>query len=215
MCAPGHPTETEPDLPLSFWVSPMEVQVSSGLLQGQRLWVQQTWVWHKPSWRRSPLTPPLSHQNFHRTGETDSWRAQTKPCVHQDPGERSSDPKTDWPSLSHECTGVSGRGVGQWWPAAGSGALSVIVCAQEDLLKEVTIIFITSTIVWPQVQQHGGNTAPPKAENLIKDLLSKAPPIRPRPSFPLSQSLPSGNFHKPVCLIHQRADRMKTTITEI
>ena len=35
---------------------PVEVQVSSGLLQG--LWVQQTWVWHKPSWRRSPLTPP-------------------------------------------------------------------------------------------------------------------------------------------------------------
>ena len=25
---------------------------------GQGLWVQQTWVWHKPSWRRSPLTPP-------------------------------------------------------------------------------------------------------------------------------------------------------------
>ena len=24
--------------------------------------------------------------------ETDSWRAQTEPCVHQDPGERSSDP---------------------------------------------------------------------------------------------------------------------------
>ena len=31
-------------------------------------------------------------QNFHRTGETDSWRAQTKLCAHQDPGERSSDP---------------------------------------------------------------------------------------------------------------------------
>ena len=37
-------------------VSPVEVQVSSGLPQGQGLWVQQTWVWHKPSWRRSPLT---------------------------------------------------------------------------------------------------------------------------------------------------------------
>ena len=24
--------------------------------------------------------------------ETDSWRAQTKPCAHQYPGERSSDP---------------------------------------------------------------------------------------------------------------------------
>ena len=34
-------------------------------------------------------------QNLHRTGETDSWRAQTKPCAHQDPGERSSDPKRD------------------------------------------------------------------------------------------------------------------------
>ena len=39
------------------WVSPVEVRVSSGLLQGQGLWVQQTWVWHKPSWRRLPLTP--------------------------------------------------------------------------------------------------------------------------------------------------------------
>ena len=53
-----------------IWVSPVEVRVSSGLLLG--LWVQQTWVWHKPSWRRSPLTPPLNHQNLHRT---DSWRA--------------------------------------------------------------------------------------------------------------------------------------------
>ena len=29
-----------------------------------------------------------------------------------------------------------------------------------DLLK-VTIIIITSTIVWPQVKKHGGNIAPP------------------------------------------------------
>ena len=36
--------------------------------------------------------------------------------------------------------------------AAGLGALSVAVHAW-DLLKEVTIIFITSTIVWPQVKQ--------------------------------------------------------------
>ena len=80
---------TDQDLPLSGWVSPVEVQVSSCQLQGQRFWVQQTWLWHKPSWRRSPLTPPQSHQNLHGTGETDSWRSQTKPCVHQDPGERS------------------------------------------------------------------------------------------------------------------------------
>ena len=51
-------------------------------------------------------------------------------------------------------------------------------------------------------------------ENWIKDLLSIALAIRTRPSFPLSQSLPSGSFHKPLILPHQRADRLKTTITE-
>ena len=30
-----------------------------------------------------------------------------------------------------------------------------------DLLKEVAIFFITSTIVWPQVKYQGGNTALP------------------------------------------------------
>ena len=40
--------------------------------------------------------------------------------------------------------------MGWWWPAAALGALSVAVYVW-DLLKEVTMIFITSTIVWPQV----------------------------------------------------------------
>ena len=44
LCAPGprDPKETEPDLRLSVWVSPVEVQAISGLPQGQRLCVQQT-----------------------------------------------------------------------------------------------------------------------------------------------------------------------------
>ena len=44
------------------------------------------------------------------------------------------------------CLSVSGGGVGQRWPAAGLGALSVVIHAW-NLLREVTIIFITSTIV--------------------------------------------------------------------
>ena len=55
-------------------------------------------------------------QNFHKTGKTDSCRAQTKPCAHQDPGEMSSDPSRDWGRLSCQCSGVS-RGVdlqGHW-----------------------------------------------------------------------------------------------------
>ena len=51
-------------------------------------------------------------------------------------------------------------------------------------------------------------------QNWITDLPSMALPIRTRPSFPVGQSLPSGSFHRPLSLLHQRADRMKTTITE-
>ena len=50
---------------------------------------------------------------------------------------------------------------------------------------------------------------------LCFDLLSMALPIRTRLSFPLSQSLPSGNVHEPFILPYQRADRMKTIIKGI
>ena len=33
-------------------------------------------------------------------------------------------------------------------------------------------------------------------------------------TFALSESLPSVSFHKPLVLLHQRADRLKTTILE-
>ena len=93
------------------------------------------------------------------------------------------------------------------------GALSVAVHAW-GLLKEVAIIFITSTTVWPQANKREGTQPHPSTENWIKDLLSMALPSRIRPNFPLSQSLPSGGFLKPLILLHQRADRMKTTATE-
>ena len=170
-------------------------------------------LWHKPSWRRSPLTPPQSRladnprteeQLYQRNSRTvkkvlgpttdfptlgsgkgtenpqgiclwrpggfgyriyiglgkHSWRAQTKPCAHQDSGGGSSDPTRGWPRLACECPGVSSRGRGWQWPAAGSGALSAAVHAG-DLLKEVTVIFITSTKVWSQIRQQGGDTVPP------------------------------------------------------
>ena len=59
-----------------------------------------------------------------------------------------------------------------------------------------------------------GTQIHPSTENWIKYLLSMALPIRTRPSFPLSQSLPSGSFHTPLSLLQQRADRLKNTITE-
>ena len=114
------------------------------------------------------INPTIELSELTQDWEIDSWRAQTEPCVHQDPGERSSDPTGHCPGLARECPGVSGRGMGQQWPAAGLGALSVAVNAW-DLLKEVTIIFITSTIVWPQVNSREGTQLYPSTENCIKD----------------------------------------------
>ena len=129
----------------------LRVWVSSGLLWGQGFWVQESWAWHKPSWRRSPLTHHRAMRMYvHRTGETDSGRAQMKLCI-LGPRKKSSDPARNWPRLACECPGVSDGGVGQPWPAAGSGALSVAVLTL-DLLKEVNFIVITSTIVWHQVK---------------------------------------------------------------
>ena len=61
--------------------------------------------------------------------------------------------------------------MGRQWlaaPAAGLGALSVAVLAK-DLLKEVTIIFITSNIVCPQVNNGEGTQPHPSTEDWIKD----------------------------------------------
>ena len=82
-----------------------------------------------------------------------------------------------------------------------------------DLLKTVAIVYITSTIIWPQVNNRERTQLYPSTKNWIEDLLSMAPPIRTRPRFPLSHSLPSGNFHKPLILLHQRADRLKSQQT--
>ena len=134
--------------------------------------------------------------------------------MHQEPGERNSVPTTDWARLVCECPGVPSRSMGWQWPAEGSGELNTTVRAQ-ILLKEVTITIITPTVVWLQVKQKGGKHSPPhQQKNWIKDLLIMAPLIRIRSSFPHSKSLSSGSFHKCLILIHQRADRMKTTITE-
>ena len=67
---------------------------------------------------------------------------------------------------------------------------------------------------WPQVNSRERTQLHPSTENWIKDLLSMATPIRTRPSFPLSQLLPLGSFHKPLFLLHQGADKLNTAITE-
>ena len=68
-------------------------------------------------------------------------------------------------------------------PAAGLGALSAAVPTWV-FLKEVTIIFITSTIVPSQVNNRAGTQSYSSTENWIKDLLNMAPPIQSKTPFP-------------------------------
>ena len=171
----------------------------------------QTWVWHKPCWGRSPIAHHRATRTYTGLGKQ-TLGGHKQNLVHTRTQEkRAMTPQETDPDLPVKCPGVSGGGLGQWWPAAGLGALSAAVCAG-DILKAVP--FITSTIVWPQVNSMGGIQLLPSTGNWIKNLLSMAPPIRTRPNFPLSQSLPSGSLHKPLILLFQRTDRLKTTITE-
>ena len=139
------PRDPQTEIELCLSVS-CGVRVSSGLLQGQGIWVQQTWVWHKPFSRRSPLTPPYSRQNLHRTGKQTlggkKWNL-LHTTAYQDPGERGSESTRDWPRLAHECPGCFDRGMRWWWPAAG---LLHTDCSSVWMgpFEKVTNIFINS-----------------------------------------------------------------------
>ena len=70
-------------------------------------------------------------------------------------------------------------------------------------------IFQTRVLEWAAISfsnSREGTQLHPSTENWIKDLLSMAPPIRTRSSFPLNESLALESFHKPLVLLHQRAD---------
>ena len=84
-------------------VSAGEVQISSGLLQGQGLWVQQTWVWCKPSWRRrSPLTHHRAARTHTEGGKQTLGGTNRTLCTRTQEEEQ-------WPHkrLTQTCPGVS------------------------------------------------------------------------------------------------------------
>ena len=57
----------------------------------------------------------------------DSWRAQTKPCVPPDPRKEAVITTKDWARPVCACLMTSCVGMGQQWPATGTGALATEV----------------------------------------------------------------------------------------
>ena len=193
----------------SVSVSPAEAWVSSGLLQEAGALGTVDLVWHKPSWRKALLIPPMSHQNLHRTGETDSWRAQTKAYVHRDPGE--SDPTRDWPDLPVSrrpcgkrgsvvaCCRVGGTACSSTSRGPFEGSYHYLHYLHHSLASgqitdrehsSVHQLKIEWKIYWHGLTHQNKTQFPPQ-----------------------SVSLP-GSFHKPLIHLHQRAHRLKTTNIE-
>ena len=156
------------------------------------------------------INPTIELPELTQDWEANSWRAQTEPCVHQekgavtpqetDPGLPVSvweSPADVWVSggllygLGTECNTVCMGPCG--------GCRHCIHCLHHSLVT---------------CQTTGREHNPIYEQKIELKVLSMVPPITARPSFPLSQSLPSGSFHKPLILLHQREDRLKTAITE-
>ena len=143
-------------------MSSVEIRVSSKLPRGQWLCLQQTGD------GISLLEVVAINSTIEPPELTQVWgnrllEGTNRTCVHQDPGERSSDPTRHWPRLADVSRSLQQR--------RGS---AVACCKVEGtecssaLLKNVDTIFITSTIVWPQLNNREGTQPHLWTENWIK-----------------------------------------------
>ena len=103
--------------------------------------------------------------------------------------------------LACECPGVSGGGEGRRWPAAGGGTECSSACMGPSEGRRHYPHYRRHSLASGQTT--GREHSPVCFQQKIEDLLSMALPVRTRPSFPLSQSLPSRSFPKPLILLHQ------------
>ena len=102
------------------------------------------------------------------------------------------------------------------------------LCAQEARRKEKcphkrmsqTSLWVSRSLQWRVNSLASGQTigrkhSPTHQQKIgLKIYWAWPQPSEQDPGSPLSQLFPSGSFHKPLIPLHQRADRMKTTITE-
>ena len=155
----------------------------------------------------------------HRTGgyRRQSWRAQTKPCVHQNSGVKQRphrslnrnhllvlegllwSHRSERPHHRDRGAGSSSPEDGPWHESSWRSPLSLPWSPQTQGLVSTG-----------QKNTREGAQPHPSEDNWIKALLSKALPARARSTFSHCQSLPSGSLHKPLSLLHQKADRRIT-----
>ena len=159
LCTPGpmDHTETETEMCWSISCGGMGQQwtaTGAGALSAADLGMTQALLEEvaiNPTKELPELTQDWGNRLLEGTNKTLCTRTQEKGAVT---------PQETDPVLPVNAQESLARGMGQQWPAPGLGVLNITVCAQ-DLLKEVTIIFITPTIAWSQVKQQRGKTVLP------------------------------------------------------
>ena len=134
----------------------------------------------------------FDYRTFTGLEETESWRGQQN-LVHTRTQEKGAvTPEQTVPDLTCVCLGVSGGGVGrQWLPWSQGHRLEQSCEARHAGINSF---------------ERGHHYDHYPYHSLVQD--------QTRSSFLHNQSLLSGGLHKPLILIYQRADRMKTTVTE-
>ena len=121
------------------------------LPQGQGLWVQQTWVWHRPHHRAPRTYIGLGKQIL---------GGHKQNLMHTRIQEKGAEtPQETDPDLPESAQGPSAEA----WVSCGLWQCR----GHWDLLKEVSIVFITSTIVWSQVRQQRGPQSRPSTESCV------------------------------------------------
>ena len=89
--------------------------------------IPPTKIPHLQKQRRSPnkmVGGTQSHLKSNFRHARDTQRVYKKHCAHQDPGKGAVTSTRDWTRPVFEYLSVSCRGMGQQWPAAGTGALA-------------------------------------------------------------------------------------------
>ena len=149
----GPPQETEPDLPLSVWVSPAEAWVSSGLPPRQGLWLKQIWEARHVS---PTIEPPELTQD---------WGNRLLEGTNKTLCTSGSRRKDQWPHkrLTQTCLWVFMSLHQRYGSVVACYRVGSTGCGNGSTrpFEDVSIIFITFTIVWPEVKQQRGNIAPP------------------------------------------------------
>ena len=136
-------------------------------------------------------------------GNIEFWTAQTKPCVHQDPGERSSDPTIDWARLAVSVPESAACRVVRGTDSSSPGWRSMLAEWRRLPLSLPQFGLRPNSGAW-------GEYSPTHQQKIWLKIYWSWPCEH----FPHNQSLPSGSMHKSFILTHQRPHRMETAIRE-